>query len=70
MYCSIGPGCIASKSDIESAFRLLPVHLECFHLLMHGGWAVLLQYVPLDGLLHFGPLLRVVQLLSGMVGAL
>ncbi|XP_077155697.1 uncharacterized protein LOC143818192 [Ranitomeya variabilis] len=28
-----GPGALLAKSDIESAFRLLPVHPECFHLL-------------------------------------
>ncbi|KAM3929144.1 LOW QUALITY PROTEIN: uncharacterized protein RB166_006928 [Leptodactylus fuscus] len=28
-----GPGALMAKSDIESAFRLLPVHPECYHLL-------------------------------------
>ncbi|OCT76152.1 hypothetical protein XELAEV_18031341mg [Xenopus laevis] len=28
-----GKGALMAKSDIESAFRLLPVHPECFHLL-------------------------------------
>ncbi|KAM4034620.1 uncharacterized protein ACNLHF_021282 [Anomaloglossus baeobatrachus] len=28
-----GPGALMAKSDIESAFRLLPVHLDCYHLL-------------------------------------
>ncbi|CAJ0925780.1 unnamed protein product [Ranitomeya imitator] len=28
-----GPGTLLAKSDIESAFRLLPVHLVCLHLL-------------------------------------
>lgn len=28
-----GPGTLLAKSDIESAFRLLPVHPDCFHLL-------------------------------------
>lgn len=28
-----GPGALLAKSDIESAFRLLPVHPECYHLL-------------------------------------
>lgn len=28
-----GPGALLAKSDIESAFRLLPVHPSCFHLL-------------------------------------
>ncbi|KAM3936780.1 LOW QUALITY PROTEIN: uncharacterized protein RB166_000609 [Leptodactylus fuscus] len=28
-----GPGALMAKSDIESAFRLLPVHQECYHLL-------------------------------------
>ncbi|XP_069595134.1 uncharacterized protein [Ranitomeya imitator] len=28
-----GPGALMAKSDIESAFRLLPVHPDCHHLL-------------------------------------
>ncbi|XP_069584511.1 uncharacterized protein [Ranitomeya imitator] len=28
-----GPGALMAKSDIESAFRLLPVHSDCHHLL-------------------------------------
>ncbi|KAM4016539.1 uncharacterized protein ACNLHF_002833 isoform 1-T1 [Anomaloglossus baeobatrachus] len=28
-----GPGALMAKSDIESAFRLLPVHPDCYHLL-------------------------------------
>lgn len=28
-----GRGALMAKSDIESAFRLLPVHADCFHLL-------------------------------------
>ncbi|KAM4034607.1 uncharacterized protein ACNLHF_021264 [Anomaloglossus baeobatrachus] len=28
-----GPGELMAKSDIESAFRLLPVHPDCYHLL-------------------------------------
>ncbi|KAM4021777.1 LOW QUALITY PROTEIN: uncharacterized protein ACNLHF_027092 [Anomaloglossus baeobatrachus] len=28
-----GPGALLAKSDIEAAFRLLPVHPDCFHLL-------------------------------------
>ncbi|KAM3936556.1 uncharacterized protein RB166_007084 [Leptodactylus fuscus] len=28
-----GPGALMAKSDIEAAFRLLPVHPECYHLL-------------------------------------
>lgn len=28
-----GPGALMAKSDVESAFRLLPVHPECYHLL-------------------------------------
>ncbi|KAM4748862.1 uncharacterized protein WCC33_006262 [Rhinophrynus dorsalis] len=28
-----GRGCLLAKSDIQSAFRLLPVHPDCFHLL-------------------------------------
>ncbi|CAJ0949278.1 unnamed protein product [Ranitomeya imitator] len=27
-----GPGALMAKSDIESAFRLLPVHPDCYHL--------------------------------------
>ncbi|XP_077111884.1 uncharacterized protein LOC143767433 [Ranitomeya variabilis] len=30
---SAGPGALMAKSDIESAFRLLPVHPDCHHLL-------------------------------------
>ncbi|XP_056419396.1 uncharacterized protein LOC130360877 [Hyla sarda] len=29
----VGEGALMAKSDIESAFRLLPVHPECYHLL-------------------------------------
>lgn len=28
-----GSGALLEKSDIESAFRLLPVHPDCYHLL-------------------------------------
>lgn len=28
-----GVGALMAKSDVESAFRLLPVHPECYHLL-------------------------------------
>ncbi|KAM4794908.1 uncharacterized protein WCC33_000060 [Rhinophrynus dorsalis] len=30
---SAGRGCLMAKSDIKSAFRLLPIHPECYHLL-------------------------------------
>ncbi|KAJ1156513.1 hypothetical protein NDU88_009232 [Pleurodeles waltl] len=33
-----GKGALMAKADIESAFRLLPVHLSSFHLLGLAGW--------------------------------
>ncbi|CAJ0929866.1 unnamed protein product [Ranitomeya imitator] len=33
MVRKAGPGALMAKSDIESAFRLLPVHPDCYHLL-------------------------------------
>ena len=35
-YCvslSVGPGCFIAKADLESAFRIIPVHPEDYHLL-------------------------------------
>ena len=35
---SLGPGCFMAKTDIESAFRLIPVHPDDYELLgMHGN---------------------------------
>ncbi|CAJ0934229.1 unnamed protein product [Ranitomeya imitator] len=33
MVRKAGPGALMAKSDIESAFRLLPAHQDCYHLL-------------------------------------
>ena len=33
LLTSVGTGCFISKADIESAFRIIPVHPTSYHLL-------------------------------------
>ncbi len=33
MIRKLGPGCFLAKSDIKSAFRMVPLRLDCYHLI-------------------------------------
>lgn len=67
---SCGVGALMAKIDIESAFRLLPVHPDNFAFWVYGlkvgiMWTVLCLWAVL---FHVQPLNNLVPFLSGQLG--